>query len=281
MRAASLVLLVLVPVAAASGPVHSPPRAVAMPASAPARADASAAPDSAKPRAAAPAASSLPKAPPPAAGAEPRLPELDLTYRVTWNGIGLGDATITLKPEGGADCYRYENASNPVGIVRAFYGSPHEVSHFCVRNGRVVPRKFAFVHNDDDSFTLDFDMAAGVVRDGAGKSREVPPNAQDRFGMHQAVRLWVMGRVKEKDPGAETLEIAQVDDRSIRKYVMSITGREAVVTGAGKFEAILVQRVDDPKKVAKFWVAPELDYMPVKVVTMRPRANLEMELRRK
>jgi hypothetical protein len=269
--------------AAATGPTHAPPYAVPVTQPAPpAETPAPAAKPPATPARDAAAPKGAPQRLPKAASAAPesKLPELNLTYRVTWNGIGLGDAKITLKPEGGADCYRYENATNPIGIVRAFYGTPHEVSNFCVRGGKVVPQKFQYIHDDDDSFSLDFDMAAGKVRDGKGNERDVPPNAQDRFGMHQAVRLWVMARVREKDPGAENFEIAQVDDRNVRKYILSITGRERVVVGAGTFDAILVQRIDDPKKVAKFWVAPELDYMPVKVVTMRPRANLEMELRR-
>lgn len=224
--------------------------------------------------AAAPAASPVEPAP----AAEPKLPQLNLTYRVRWNGIGLGAVAVTLKPEGGADCYRYESQSDPVGIVRMFYGKPHEVSNFCVKNGRVVPQRFQFFHNDDDSFALEFDMAAHTVRDQNGKVRDIPDNAQDRFGMHQAVRLWVMSRLHEKDPGAEPFEVAQVDDDSIRRYVMAITGPESIRIPAGTFDTILVQRVDNPKNIAKFWVAPALDYMPVKVVTIRPHANLEMEL---
>jgi hypothetical protein len=216
----------------------------------------------------------------PAPAAEPKLRELNLTYRVKWNGIGLGDVAVTLKPEGGPDCYRYESRSDPVGIVKMFYGKPREVSNFCVKNGRVVPKRFQFFHDDDDSFALDFDMSAHKVRDDKGNEREIPDNAVDRFGMHQAVRLWVLSRIKAKDPGAESLEIAQVDDDSVRKYTMAITGPESVRIPAGQFDTILVQRVDNPKNVAKFWVAPDLDYMPVKVVTMRPRANLEMELRK-
>jgi hypothetical protein len=213
------------------------------------------------------------------AAEEPKLPEVNLTYRATWNGVGLGDVAVTLKPEGGTDCYRYESQSDPVGLVRMFYGKPHEVSNFCVSGGRVVPKKFQFFHDDDDSFTLEFDVAARKVRDDKGGEREIPPNAQDRFGMHQAVRLWVLSRLREKDPAAEKFEFSQVDDQKIRTYTMAITGRETLQIPAGKFETIVVERVDDPKKIAKFWVAPELDYMPVKVVTLRPRADLKMELK--
>jgi len=51
-----------------------------------------------------------------ASAEEPKLPLLNLNYRVSWNGISLGEALITLTPSGTADCYRYESVTNPVGV---------------------------------------------------------------------------------------------------------------------------------------------------------------------
>src|SRR5262245_30419248 len=88
---------------------------------------------------------------------EPKLPELNLKYAVTWRGMGLGSAIITLKAQGEADCYRYSSVTEPVGLVRMFYGKPREVSDFCVRKGRIVPQRFEFEDpKGDDSFTLEF-----------------------------------------------------------------------------------------------------------------------------
>ncbi|MGH8442918.1 MAG: DUF3108 domain-containing protein [Nevskiaceae bacterium] len=210
---------------------------------------------------------------------EPALPELDLKYAVTWRGMGLGSATIVLKHHGDADCYRYASVTEPVGLVRMFYGRPREVSDFCVRGGRVVPRRFEFEDpKGDGSFTLEFDAAARKVRD-VGGERELPPNAQDRFGLQQAVRLWVLEHL-DSEPGAVTAEYAMVDDHRIRNYRFAITGRESVEVPAGKFDAVLVQRVDDKKKTVKFWLAPSRDYMPVKVEQVRQgKTELRLELR--
>lgn len=215
-----------------------------------------------------------------ALAAEPRLPELHLKYAVTWRGMGLGSAVITLKPQGDADCYRYESLSEPSGLVRMFYGKPHEISEFCVRGGRIVPRRFEFRSPKDDSFTLEFDAAAGKVRGGAKGERDLPANAQDRFAIQQAVRLWVLEH-HDSAPGAVTAEFAMVDDRRIRTYRFAITGRERVEVPAGRFDdAVLVQRVDDPKKTTKFWLAPSHDYMPVKVEQVKKgKVELRMVLR--
>lgn len=219
-----------------------------------------------------------------AAAVEPVLPPVNATYTVSWNGISLGDATITLRAGDKPDCYVYESATDPVGLVRMFYGSPHEISEFCVVGGKVVPKRFEYIlkKKSDDNFTLDFDLAARKVRDGKGGEREIPAIAQDRFGMQQAVRLWLLGRLKEKDPGAQTMDVAQVDDRKVRQYRFAITGRETIQLAAGTFDTILIQRVDDPNKTAKFWIAPELNYMPVKVEQIRGgKADVRMQLKKK
>jgi hypothetical protein len=215
-----------------------------------------------------------------ASAAEPQLPELNLRYAVTWRGMGLGNAIITLKAHGGADCYRYSSVTEPSALVRMFYGKPREVSDFCVRKGRVVPQHFEFESPKDDDFTLEFDAAAGKVRDHDKKERELPANAQDRFGIQQAVRLWVLENLKS-EPGAVTADFSMVDDRRIKKYRFAITGRETVEVPAGRFEgAVLVQRVDDKKKSIKFWLAPARDYMPVKVEQVKDgKVELRMVLR--
>lgn len=201
-----------------------------------------------------------------AAAAEPKLAPLHLTYAATWKGMGLGEIVITLKPAAEPDCYRYESLSNPVGLVRMFYGRPREISEFCIRGGRVVARRFEFDNpkHADRSFTLEFDPAAGTVRDGRGVVREVPANAQDRFALQQAVRLWVLEQVGKDGAGA-SVEFTMVDDRRVKAYRFAITGRDEIEVPAGRFETVLVQRVDDPKKSTRFWLAPSSDYMPIKV----------------
>lgn len=216
-----------------------------------------------------------------AAAAEPVLPELHLKYDVTWRGMGLGSATITLKAHGDAGCYRYESLTEPVGLVRMFYGRPREISDFCVRGGRVVPRRFEYQQpKGDDSFTLEFDAVAGKVRGGAKGERDLPADAQDRFGIQQAVRLWVLGNL-QAEPGARSAEFAMVDERRIKRYRFAVTGREVVQVPAGRFDnAVLVQRVDDPKKSVRFWLAPARDYMPVKVEQVREgKVELRLVLR--
>jgi hypothetical protein len=213
--------------------------------------------------------------------AEPKLPQLNLTYDAFWRGFGLGQITVVLKAEGGPDCYRYESSSDPSGLVRMFYGAPHETSRFCVSGGKIVPQRFEFANpkDRDGGFALDFDAKAGKVRDGKGNVRDAPANAQDRFGIQQAVRLWVLAHLQD-EPGKDTVEFASVDDTHVRNYRFAITGREEIATPAGRFNTVLVQRVDNPDRSSKFWLAAEKDYMPVRVEQIRKGTpELRMELR--
>lgn len=214
-----------------------------------------------------------------AAAAEPKLPELNLAYAATWSGIKLGDIAVTLRPEGEGDCYRYRSTSNPVGMVRMFYGKPSETSEFCVRNGKVVPKRFAF-ERGKQGFTLEFDAAAGKVRDSHGRERDVPANAQDRFGLQQAVRLWVIENDGKPNPVA-SVEFALVDDERIRVYRFAVTGRERIELPAGAFDTVKVERVDNPNRISRYWIAPEVGWMPVKVESGKNgKVQLQMELRR-
>jgi hypothetical protein len=210
-----------------------------------------------------------------AAAAEPKLPELKLRYAAAWNGMGLGEIVVTLKPDDKPDCYRYESASAPVGMVRWFYGKPSETSQFCVSGGKVVPKKFSFEARD--GFSLEFDMAAGKVKDDRGREREVPANAQDRFGLQQAMRLWLITHQSEKDPGP--VEFTMVDVDRVRTYKFAITAREKIEIPAGAFDTIRVERVDSKKRISRFWIAPSKDWMPVKVESGKNgKVELRMEL---
>lgn len=197
--------------------------------------------------------------------AEPVLPPLTAQYTVEWGGFSLGEAVVTLEATATPNCYRYESATRPVGMVRWLYGSPYERSEFCIEKNRVVPKYFVFANpkREKDGFTLEFDWAAKMVNSNRAAPRPIPANAQDRFGLQQAVRLWVIQNLGKKDPG--TAEFTMVEDDRMKVYKFAITGNETLKVPAGEFDTVVVQRVDDPRKTMKFWLASARDYMPVKV----------------
>ncbi|MGH8457037.1 MAG: DUF3108 domain-containing protein [Stenotrophobium sp.] len=203
----------------------------------------------------------------------------DMSFSVDWNSIPLGDATITLSSVDGKGCYRYESVTNPVGPVRWIYGSPHELSLFCIKDGVIQPSHYEYDirQRPKDSFTLDFDWKnkrVKTIKGGNVTLRDLPDIAYDRFGLQQAIRLWVIQHANDPKPPPPA-EFITVDDKDINHYKFAILGREKVVTPVGSFDAIRVDRVDSETRSTRSWVAPARDYQVIKVESVN-RGNVEL-----
>jgi hypothetical protein len=209
------------------------------------------------------------------------LPSLDYTYAGSFGGLSIGDVNVSLKPEGEAGCYKYTTISKPAGFVRALYGSPNQFSSFCVKDGHIVSKRFeARLEGDDkQSYTLDFAADGTSVTDENGVKRDVPAGTVDNFSLQQAVRLWVIAHAKDSNP--PIAEFDTVDRKNITHYKFQLSGHEQVQTPAGSFDTIKMERIDNPKKVGLFWIAPGKDMMPVKITTQSGNAPaVELILRK-
>jgi hypothetical protein len=220
-----------------------------------------------------------------AQAAEPVLTSHSSTYDVEWGSITLGEGTITLAPapNNEKDCYRYESSTNPIGLVKAFYGAPFESSLFCVKDGviRAKHYEFSLKKNSDDNFSMDFDWGTRKVKtlkQGTLTVRDIPDNTYDRFVLREVVRLWVKQHADTLKNGDE-LSFNMMDDDSNNDYHFIYQGRETVKTPAGEFEALRVDRVNDPKRVLRAWFAPTRDYTIVELQQYRNgKADLHLLL---
>lgn len=197
----------------------------------------------------------------------PVLPSLDLVYSASFGGLGVGSVEVTLKPEGDPGCYRYTNTSSPSALVRALYGSPNQTSLFCVRDGRIRSRHFESILPGDDkqSYKLDFDWTRHTVTDQLGQSRDIPDDAIDSFALEQAVRLWVLAHANDEKP--PVAEFTMVDHKNLTHYQFRFGGHQQVQVPAGTFDTLLMERIDNPDKVGRFWLAPDRGYLPAKIET--------------
>ena len=195
------------------------------------------------------------------------LPNLDYSYNAAWGGMSVGQVQISLRPEGEAGCYRYTNTSNPSALVRALYGSPNQASLFCLKDGRIRSQHFESVLQGDDkqSYKLDFDWSKHTVTDENGQVRQIPDDAVDSFALQQAVRLWVLAHAGDSTP--PTAEFTMVDNKNLTHYQFKFSGHQKIDTPAGSFDALLMERIDNPDKQGRFWLAPDRGYMPVKIET--------------
>ncbi len=215
-----------------------------------------------------------------AAAVDAPLPALNLVYSVNYGGIGAGEADVSLKPDAKAGCYVYETKTRPVGFIKMLFGSPNQVSRFCVEGGVVRSQRFESVLQKDDeqSYVLDFDYAKRQVTDENGAVREIPAEAVDSFALQQAVRLWVAKHAGDASP--PIAEFTMVDRKNLTHYQLKLAGRETIKTPAGDFDTIRLERIDNPDKVGRFWLAAERDWMPVKIQTKsgnKPTAVLTLK----
>lgn len=215
----------------------------------------------------------------PADAAAGALKEAHLGFDVDWNGIPLGNADINLIPDG-KGCYRYESKTNPAGPVRWLYGSPYEISTFCVKDGVIRPSHYEYQidKRPKDEFTLDFDWAAKkvtTVKNGQTTVRDLPDVAYDRFGLQQAIRLWVMS-LSDTNKRSEA-EFVSVDDKDINHYRFAVLGHEKVDTPTGSIDAIRIDRIDSQTRSTHSWVAPSRDFQVIKVESVN-RGNVELKM---
>ncbi len=186
-------------------------------------------------------------------------------YELSRGAITLGEARFNLKAAEGKDCWSYEYVAKPSGLARLFIGTVTEHSNFCLVDGVVRSRNFSFNREDkkEDNFKLDFNWNDKMVRSSSGEIRKLEDGMIDRLAMQYAVQKWVMARGGE--PGADEISLTKVEDDRLKTYTFRVTAKEQIETPAGTFETIRVERVDDPKKSTRFWLAPSRNYLAVKV----------------
>lgn len=187
------------------------------------------------------------------------------TYVLTRGMLTLGEAHFQLAPHGEAGCWRYEYRAEPAGLARLFIGEVRERSDFCMIAGELFSQRFEFKRADKskDDFSLSFNWKDRVVRSSAGEMRELQAGMVDRLAMQIAVQNWVVDR--DGQIGPEELAVTKIERDKVRTYRFRIVGRETIRAPAGTFDTVRVERVDDPNKSTRFWLAPSRGYHAVRV----------------
>lgn len=208
----------------------------------------------------------------PAANAEVLSP-FQASYQVERGNLILGEADFSLGPWSEVpNCYRYHGRAVPRPILRFIVGDISDDSYFCSSDaGNIQTQEFRHFEQGDeeDSHTLAFDWPAqkvtytGAKADDGVLTMHLPDNAVDPFNLHIAARLWLAQMADAQQPARR--EFAIVDEDEIKHYTLASTPGGTIKTPVGSFETIKVMRVDDPKKKLILWVAPALDFLPIKV----------------
>lgn len=180
------------------------------------------------------------------------------TYQFSYNGHNMGSATRTLQQNGNNWTYVF---AAKAGIL----ASATETSHFSLVDSNVVSNNFSRNANYiglSDSFRINFNPAGKTIatnRKGKANSFAWKSGALDELNAEVQIREDL-----KKTGLKNNYYITDAKGVAQRKFIK--LGTENLVTPYGTFSTIKV-KLDHGKDERNtiFWLAPKLDYLPVKV----------------
>lgn len=180
-----------------------------------------------------------------------------------------GTATRTLTQSG--NTFTYKMSARAVGIATA-----NQSANFALSGGRIVPNsantsyKVAGIGN---THSVKFGSSQ-VVSTYKGKSQTLamPRQAYDDLSLEIQIRQEL---IHGKFSGSYPL----VKKNSIETSTFRKAGSSKIKTPAGSYDVIRIDRVHDDKgRATSFWLAPSLNYLPVKVTQTNDGMTMTMTL---
>lgn len=180
------------------------------------------------------------------------------SYQFAYNGKNLGSATRTLTQSGNNWTYVFAAKAGAIA-------SATETSRFSLSNGQISAGNFTrtskiLVHNN--SMSIKFNPAAKTINTTKDKEKR---SFAWKTGVLDELNAELQLREDLKGSGLKSnYYLADAKEIEARRFVKQ--GTEKVKTNYGTFDTVkVVMKHDKPGRETIFWLAPKLDYLPVKV----------------
>ena len=207
-----------------------------------------------------------------AAHAETAAPRpFSATYSVSYRGIGAGTITFTLSRDAATGRYTYETHPNPGALARLFV-SKAAVERSVMEIDADGTRPIEWRLDDgksgqDGDGELHFDWSNNSVRgviEGEPVNLTAEPGTQDRSSIQIAVTTALLRGV---EPGT----IPLIDDNRIKRYVYAKKENATVDSALGRIDTVIYEstREGGSSRTSRFWMAPSLEYLPVRAEQIR------------
>lgn len=188
------------------------------------------------------------------------------SYQFAYNGKNLGSATRTLTKSG--NTWNYVFAAKAGAIASAT-----ETSRFTLNGDQIVSNSFSrtskiLVHNN--TMNIKFNPSAKTIN--TNKDKDTYSFAW-KAGVLDELNAELQIREDLKGSGLKSnYFLADAKEVEARKFVKA--GNEKIKTSYGTFDTIkVVMKHDKPDRDTTFWLAPKLDYLPVKVTHQDKKAS--------
>jgi uncharacterized protein DUF3108 len=214
-----------------------------------------------------------------AAGAETsdQLKPFQASYSWTWHGATVAVSTLKLEHLDG-DNWVYSSSSEPRGLGHLFPMRPVLRSSLRITDQGVQPLSFKAdgsgdSHNADVLFDWSAGRASGVY-EGTAIDMPIKPGIQDDLSVQIAMMLELIhGRTPD--------QLSMISKNSARDYRYRREGTESLATPLGQVDTVIYtsQHPGSPR-VTRFWCAPAMGYLPMRVEQKRiDKVEWSMQIR--
>lgn len=199
------------------------------------------------------------------------LSPFSATYQFSYNGKAVGDAIRTLSQQAENQWQYQFSAKIPM------LGQAVETSRFSVNNGQIQSQNYQrqtkiLVHRD--TVSLDFmPQQKKIISKRKGETRQLAWRADVLDDLN--AELQVREDLK-KSTLKSSYTIASHRDVDQRQFVREGTERVQAANGQ-VYETIRVRlKHASPSKQTVFWLAPSMDYLPIKVTHKDDKASFAL-----
>ena len=177
--------------------------------------------------------------------------------------VAIIERELTILPNGG---YRFKTEAQSAGIAALFKkDNTNETSHFEITKQRIKPTSYSYSRirkKKTKSIELDFDDSNKIISSRINDSEQrigYEGNVLDKLSAETDMMLTRLQ--------GQTLNEQQISNgKKITRYRFTKLGEETLTISGKDFLSEKWQREkDDSKDRTVFWLAKELDYLPVQV----------------
>ena len=196
------------------------------------------------------------------------------TYMVTALGLEGLNVTNSLsldKAKGDRQAYQFKSYSMPVGLL-AFKqdDTRDEQSKGQLIAGRIQPEQYSFLQLQDNETRRNVEITFDWLKKEATNHHKhqnskwhmsIPHNTTDKL----SYQLSLMKKLATQPEKQFIFKVA--DGGRVKDYEFKILGEERVYTSMGSYKALKIhhRRYHKDKEIT-LWCAPELNYLPVKII---------------